>query len=429
MYQAYVTRIKNLHRHSNADRLQVGECFGNPVIVGLEIEPDQLGVYFGSDGRLGVEYADANNLLRRKDADGNNVGGYLDPDKRNIKTLKLRSEKSDGLFMPLSSFRNFCDITTLNEGDTITVMNGVLICEKYVPRTKTPRGNNSGASAKAKELKALYPFFAEHADTEQLAYNMERFKLGDRIILTLKMHGTSQRTAHAMRVSAKPRGLFQRLLRRPPRMAREWDYVTGTRRVALVDKIDMSSEYYGDNEFRIKYHEFFRDKLQKGEEVFYEIVGFVSPGISIMPACSNKKLNDKEFVKKYGDTTAFHYGCADGENAAYVYRMTMTNEDGYTVEYPWSLVKRRCEQMGMPHVPEFESFDFTTPEDLTERVGKYLDIPDPVGKTHIAEGVVVRIENREKFTAYKSKGFSFKVLEGLIKEASTEPDIEEAQEV
>jgi hypothetical protein len=55
--------------------------------------------------------------------------------------------------------------------------------------------------------------------------------------------------------------------------------------------------------------------------------------------------------------------------------------------------------------------------------------PDPVGKTHVREGVVVRILNRPKFTAYKHKSFAFKVLEGIIKESADAPDMEEAQDV
>ena len=52
----------------------------------------------------------------------------------------------------------------------------------------------------------------------------------------------------------------------------------------------------------------------------------------------------------------------------------------------------------------------------------------PVGKTHVKEGVVVRIENRRTFTAFKSKTYEFKVLEGIIKEDASAPDMEEAQE-
>lgn len=136
MYAAYITRIKNLRKHSNADRLLCGECFGNTVIVGLDTKPEELGVYFPVDGKLGTEYAVKNDLLRRKDENGKPAGGYLDSEKRNIKALKLRGEKSDGLFMPLSSLNGFTDIAKLREGDVITILNGVTICEKYIPCRK-----------------------------------------------------------------------------------------------------------------------------------------------------------------------------------------------------------------------------------------------------------------------------------------------------
>ena len=66
MYCAYVTRIHNLRKHTNADRLLCGECFGNTVIVDLGTDPDQLGVYFPTDGKLGLEFAQKNDLLRRR---------------------------------------------------------------------------------------------------------------------------------------------------------------------------------------------------------------------------------------------------------------------------------------------------------------------------------------------------------------------------
>jgi hypothetical protein len=59
---------------------------------------------------------------------------------------------------------------------------------------------------------------------------------------------------------------------------------------------------------------------------------------------------------------------------------------------------------------------------------KYYAGPDPIGKTHTREGVVVRIINRPKFCAYKHKNFEFKVLEGIIKDSAEAPDMEEAQE-
>ncbi len=428
-YCAYITRIKNIRKHSNADRLQVGECFGNFVIVDLKTQDNELGVYFPTDGKLGVEYCEANNLLRKKDENGNNIGGYLDPEKRHVSTLKLRGEKSDGLFMPLKSLDQFTDINKLNEGDTITILNGILICEKYIPKRNQRQNTQGNKKGKQKIEKEIYPFFEEHVDTSQLAYNLGQFKEGDLCYITLKMHGTSQRTSHTIKETKVilPYILHKLLtvLRIKIKSKKSWEYVSGTRRVTLKD---YSGGYYGSNAFRQQWHDYFKGKLNKGESIYYEVVGYTHDSQTIMPECSNKKTKDKEFIKQYGDTTRFTYGCEIGQNDIYVYRMTMTNEDGTTVEYPWHLVKLRCEQMGVKFCPEFDKFLFTTQEDLMNRVDNYCDGIDPVGKTHIREGVVVRIDNKKKFTAFKHKNFNFKVLEGIIKSDDV-IDIEEGESI
>jgi hypothetical protein len=151
-----------------------------------------------------------------------------------------------------------------------------------------------------------------------------------------------------------------------------------------------------------------------------------------MPECDNKKTKDKAFIKQYGDTTRFTYGCEVGQSDIYVYRMNMTNEDGYVVEYPWDRVKLRCEQMGVKHVPELDKITIGSAdhcycvEELVELADTLSDGVDPIGKTHLREGVIVRIDNKEKFTAFKHKSFNFKVLEGIIKSDDT-LDMEEAE--
>lgn len=431
-YCAYITKIKNIRKHTNADRLLVGQCFGNNVIVSLTTEEDELGVYFPVDGKLCEEYCVENNLLRKKDENGNNVGGFLDPSKRKIQALKLRGEMSDGLFMPLKSLEGFTDILELKEGDQITVLNGLTICEKYVPKSNRRQGTGGGTKGKVnrKEDKVSFPMFFEHYDTSQLAYNTHAFREGDQCEITLKLHGTSQRTSYTLKETKKyiPYPIFKlfKLFKFIPKPKQTWEYVCGTRRVVL--KSSWTDGYYGNNSFRQQHHEQFIGKLQKGETVYYEVVGYVAPNVTIMSDCSNKKMNDKEFTKQYGDTTRFTYSCDDGQSETYVYRMTMTNEDGFVVEYPFDLVKIRCEQMGVKHCPEFEKFTFTTVEDLMERVNKYLEGADPIGKSHVREGVVVRVANRERFTAYKHKSFTFKLLEGIIKDIADTPDMEEAQE-
>ena len=491
MYKAYVTQIKNLHKHPNADRLQLGECFGNTVCVNLDYTEGQVGVYFPTDGQLSIEFAEANNLLRKKDDAGKSIGGYMDPDKRNVTAIRLRGEKSDGLFLPLECLESFGDISTLKVGDTIDTFNGHLICEKYIPRRKNRQGGNEQGNRTRKKKIDVAPLFKEHVDTEQLAYNLSAFKPGDEIEITLKMHGTSQRTGYLPVVNgyiaplaatwiAKRRGLFK-LLKPTKRMVEwaennikpvyDWGYVSGTRRTVLEN---YDGGYYGSNEFREHHSKFFEGKLWKGETVYYEVVGFTHTGTPIMATGDNKKLNDKEFVKKYGKETVFSYGChpngcADGEltkyvtdahgnklvvftqlpqSDIYVYRMTMTNEDGNVIEYTPDFMRYRCEQMGVKTVPVFAKVyvrdnavishnidgtcsggnipeGWTTGDAVKNIAENFYDGPDPVGKTHIREGVVVRILNRPKFTAYKHKSFEFRVLEGIIKDVAEAPDMEE----
>ena len=93
MYCGYITTLKNVRQHPNADRMKLADCFGNTVCVGIDANEGDIVCYFPTDGQLSEEYATKNNLVRRKDDAGNNVGGYLDPEKRNIREIKLRGEK------------------------------------------------------------------------------------------------------------------------------------------------------------------------------------------------------------------------------------------------------------------------------------------------------------------------------------------------
>lgn len=441
-YKAYVCRIENLRKHNNADRLQLGECFGNTVCVDMSYAAGEVGIYFPTDGQLSIEFAEYNNLLRKKDDAGNFIGGYMDPDKRNVTSIRLRGEKSDGLFLHLD-----CIAYTkaeVKEGDSFTMLNGHEICQKYIPRShKQPYENKAKGNRTRKKKVPIAPLFVEHADTEQLAYNLGAFHPGDFVEITLKMHGTSQRTGRVPTFVKYKRSFFDWLLRRPGTPVYDWGYVSGTRRTVLEN---FDGGYYGSNAFREQHSKFFEGKLHKGEEVYYEVVGFTDTGASIMGAVSNKKLNDKAFVKQYGEMTTFSYGCAPNDEFLpqsdfYVYRMTMTNEDGDIVEYTPDYMRYRCAQMGCKCVPLLwfgvipdypgASYDDTISagEWIKNIAEQYYDGPDPIGKTHVREGVVCRIVNRPAFTAYKHKNFAFKCLEGICKAEEIKPDMEEAEEV
>lgn len=432
----YIVKINELHKHSNADRLQIATIFGASVIVGLDVQIDDIGVYFPIDLQLSQEYCENNNLIRKLDENGKNIGGYLEPDKRNIRAMKLRGEKSEGLFMPLESLK-YTGETKFEVGEKIEMLNGHEICRKYIPRGKKPAAAGKQGNKTRKHTVPIAPLFAEHADTEQLVYNMDAFKPGDQIEITLKMHGTSFRVAHLPVLQGYKRNFWNWLFHREGTPIYDWDYISGTRRCVLSS---FGGGFYGNNEFRKPVEDFFRGKLYKNETVYGEIVGYVNESQPIMPSVSNKKTNDKEFIKQYGEITVFSYGCESGQSDFYVYRMTMTNPDGEVIEYPPDFMRYRCEQMGAKCVPVLWRGYLDEPDDWTQEefnpgefvkqiAEEYYDGPDPIGKTHVREGVVIRIVNRPKFCAYKHKNWYFKCIEGIIKNDATIPDMEEAEEL
>lgn len=451
MHCGYIVEVKELKPHSNADRLQILTCFGNDTCVGLDIKIGDKGIYFPTDLQLSAEYCAENHLCRKK-ADGSPDTGYMDPDKRNVTAVRLRGERSDGLYMPLESLAfTGVDVNEFKVGDMIDIVNGIEICRKYIPRSnRSSRATGSNGNKTRKKKVPIAPLFAEHADTEQLQYNLSAFKPGDLIEITEKCHGTSARTGYLPVLKGFKRSLLDIILRRDGKPIYDWGYVSGTRRTVLED---FEGGYYGSNAFREQHSKIFEGKLHKSETIYGEIVGFTDNGTPIMPTCQNKKLNDKEFLKKYGEITIFSYGCTPtgkktfyGEDEHgtfsieedvpqsdfYAYRMTSTNEDGDIIEYSPEQLKFRCEQMGIKTVPLlWKGF---IPEDI-DNAGEWvlnltnnlIEGPSTIDTKHLREGVVVRIVNRPKIETYKHKSFEFRVLEGIIKTEALEADIEEAE--
>ena len=416
-YCGYVATINEINKHPNADRLQIVKLFNTQSVVDLTYYKGQKIVYFPEGGTLNEDYAKKCNLLRIKNEDGTYSGGYLDPNKIRITTVRLRGEVSDGLILPIETLNDYVDINTLKNGDKIDILGGILLCQKYIP--KTPKGKVKGdisqnykKNKKEEKEKISYPYFLEHEDTKQLMYNMNSFHEGDLCTISLKLHGTSARISNTIELIKKYPNRFLKLFGKKPIEKRSWKIMSGTRRVIL--KESTADGYYGSNEFRKKYEEQIKNNLAKGMTIYGEIVGWVNETTPIMGRCSNKKLG-QDFVNQYGPETIFDYGCNIGESDFYTYRITMTNEDGYKVELSTSQAQIESEKLGLKFVPVFETFTFTTVDDLLERVNKYVDGRDLIGN-HIREGIVIRIENRDNFTAFKFKNDSFKILSGIISE-------------
>lgn len=435
-YFGIVYTVKELRPHPNADKLQILPLFGTQTIVGLDVKAGDIGIYFREGLQLSEEFCDFNHLCR-VDKDGNKDTGYMERNKRNVKTIKLRNEYSDGIWLPISCLDFANSYIVAQEGDHIEMVNGKQVCCKYVPfqRPSAPTVKQNGKVRK--KSAPIAPDFKEHTDTAQLMYNLDQFQSGDLIEISLKMHGTSARTAHTRVLKGYKRSLLDRILRREGKPIYEYGYVSGTRRTVLED---FDGGYYGDNKFRELAAKFFEGKLHRGEEIYYEIVGYTTGSKPIMPSAN---LTDLEAKSIYGDVMEFSYGCSPNgkkklygkdeeglfsieqdvpQQDFYVYRITQQLDDGSVIELSGDQMRQRCEELDCKYVPLLAKFVIPSQEELNgltpgeyvqQMAEHYYDGPDPIGKTHVREGIVVRIVDRKGYICFKSKNELFKMCAGI----------------
>jgi hypothetical protein len=424
-YTAIITKLQNVRSHSNADRLKLGNAQGNQVVVGLNSMEGALGIYFPTDGQLSEQYASANDLIGYVDPETKERKGGFFAKNRRVRTQKFRGEKSDGYFAPLESLAfTGINLSSLKDGISFTELNSIPICNKYVtPATarmlvnKNPRKQNQ--------------FFNKHIDTEQFKHRGFYIPRGALLSFTCKQHGTSGRFGYVLDEKTVPNPLWKRFLLplSKPKTALEFDYLHGSRNVIFNKWVEDS--YYGDEGFRWKAIEHLRGLLHKGEILYYELVGFTNTGTPIMPEVSTKILKDKSIESRYGSVMRYKYGCnaedTSNQTRLFVYRITRVSNDGNVIDLSWDQVKARCRGLGVTHVPELhESFVYSGNfDELSSLVDTLSEGDDVIDPSHIREGVVIRIDFNGEPYFLKHKSFSFKVLEGLVKETDSYVDIEE----
>lgn len=430
-YEAIICRVESVRKHPNADRLNLAIAQGCQVVVGLDVQEGDIGVFFPIDGQLSEEYAKANDLVAGADADGNRTGGFFDKQRR-VRAQNFRGEKSEGYWASVSSFMflgyvsesvGYSTTPSLKEGDRFTELAGIPICNKYfTPATKLMRASK-GKLAKANK------FFAKHVDTEQLKQHIDEIPDGSVVYLTTKLHGTSHRIGRVLEKSALPQTLLQRLLRRPVKFTEDYKILNGTRNVVLSEVASgRLGGYYGSDEFRYNAVAQCAGYLHKGEVVYGEIVGYTQLDSPIMGSHSTDVL--KPLKKQYGPSMTYKYGQLNGTCRFYVYRITMANEDGVVIELPWPQVKSRCNEIGAYHVPDEVDGTFIYSSDLRdsllERISNLVERPSVLDPSHIEEGVCLRVEQPNgKTSFYKHKSYNFGVCEGYIRLNDSYVDTEE----
>lgn len=408
MYKGIITKLSEINPHPNADKLNIAMVSGFQIIISKDHQVGELGVFFPIDGALSSEMCITNRLYRKHPTTGEALGGYFEATGR-VKSVKLRGQRSEGVWLPINTLAwTGAKLESLKEGETIDVLNGKKICEKYL--TKAERQYNS-KRARTGQPKVKFPYFFRHFDTEQLKYHLTRLPKGAVVFITEKLHGTSARTG--LTLVQQKRSIWDKLF---GRKKDHYEVISGTRNCILFGKSD--SFYDGD-----KFRAIITDKmkampLMKRETIFYEIVGYTDTKKTIM---ATYKVDDPEAKKKYGDRMVFSYGTdVDAKEPfdVYVYRITNTTEEGTEIDLSFTDMVRRCNQLGLKHVPLLDVYIHDgDPKNLLAIAKKYAsDEPSTLCTTHVREGVVLWIEDPVfPFKALKLKSNLFCDLEEIAK--------------
>lgn len=446
-YKAIIVELRAVRRHENADNLDLATVCGNQVVIGKGHKDGDVGVYFDTDGVLTSTFASALNLYRKGEFNKNKKQTGMFDDNLRIRAQKFRGEKSEGFWLPLTTVVKEFKMVPTEVGAEFDMIGKELICQKYInPRTLKKQGTMKSSKKIKNEM------FHEHFSTAQFGRNEFMIGLDDQVVVTEKLHGTSQRVAN-VKIQPEPKW-YQKIFGITP--APVWEDMIGTRRVILDKKKLEEDNGYHSTTFRQRAAEPFLGQIKKGETFYYEVVGFETEGKPIMGSHSNKKLKgqlDKQaysdFCSTFGDTTIFSYGCENGTCDVYVYRVTLTNEDGYSVDLSWDAVVERCTELGIKTCPEvfrgtrrqmahFEALrradidgrETEDERDIQEHSLEYIKHLS-MGKTklghNLSEGVCLRVEKGITPLVLKEKSFEFKVLEGIIKSQEDYVDTEESE--
>lgn len=398
--------------HPNANNLQIGSVNGFTVIVSNTTKSGDVGIFFMADSQLDHQFCLRNKLYRKHPETGEVMGGYLEANRR-VRTIRLRSINSEGLWLPLSSLDYMNH--NLKVGDLVGELNGAIISQKYYPpATLRAMGNRDKKAIKEVE----FPFFSKHYETSQLRFVIDTIPRGAHIILTEKLHGTSARSGKHLRVKQRLPWLKKIGI---DLTKKYYDSVYGSRNVTFTEESQIVSannytkDHLLDFNYRLAHHKLFN--CINGETFYYEIVGYENDVRPIMTAhdLSGSDEIKKELKNRFNkDKMIYSYGCRPGQSKIFVYRITY-KIDGHEIDLSWNQVVKRCLALGIPTVPLIDSFIYFGDKDqiLNKcREFKY----SLLSHDHIPEGVCVKIEHPSMEKIVKYKTFEFCHLEGIQKQ-------------
>ena len=352
-YLAKVIDITNFLPHPNAERMKIAQVGGYKVCVGID-EPIGRYVYFPVNSEINPNLLSYCNLYRHTEKNTNTEKAGFFNDNGRVTAIKLRGFPSEGFLLPFEQLENFIadtlnlklsDIENNTDFDIAVEGNKEFwICKKYIVVHQTAQGQpNSNKRQKkvARFNKVIDTQFHYHYDTVRVQNDKWAIAPDDIISVTEKVHGTSGISAYVL-CKEKP-SLINKIKGWFGNTNIKYDYLYSSRSVIKNATETTNPGGYYSCDIWAEADKIIRPHLQKGMTIYYEIVGFLPTG---------------RYIQKNYD-----YGCVPpevGESFTHekhfkvrVYRITMTNVDGYVHEFSAKEVQEWCKANNLIPVTEY----------------------------------------------------------------------------
>jgi len=409
-YTAQLITLPNKVAVPGLDNLVQVTFQGNDCLVQKNTNPAGKYLFFPAGAILDQQFLSNNNLFRHANLNLDcSKSGFFEESGR-VKAIRFKGVISTGFITPVASLGYLIEPSQLSLGDSFTDIDGKAICRKYI---RPQRGFRSGGEkTRGFDIETLVDskFAPEHTDTGQLLKNCTLLNLHSPLTVTHKLHGTSIRVFHTQ--TKRRLNLAEKLMKKAGLKVQqqEYSYLVGSRRIIKSKNFgSLNNNKYFKADLWTKVAEgSLKDKLNKGEAIYGEIVGSDYQGGAIQQG--------------------YTYGFPMPK--LYIYRITQINADGFEVDLGWTQVKQRARQLGLDTVPEFysghlagllEMYNIEVQKDgdqfylqsaLETLFYKHLlEKPSILDHLVTEEGFVLRQDTYPKATSYKIKSRIFQVYE------------------
>jgi hypothetical protein len=292
-YLAKIVKLKDIKKHSNADKFQTVIIDFQTVITGMDAKDGDIYVYFPLECQINFEFLAQTNSFRdielNKEKDKT---GFFEKNCR-VRAMKLRGEKSMGYIVPITIVEEFTGEHLSDKvGKEFDTVGDILMLKKYVTYVRQPNGQRfQGKGPRISRL--VENQYRLHIDTEQLKKNVFMIKPEDEISISYKLHGTSFIVGHVL--GKKKLNIIEQIIKRVGAkiIDTEYDFFYGSRKVVKNEfETKFKNDFY-DGDLWLDIKEEIKDKIPKGYTVYGECVGYtptskcVNIELSIFQKCCN----------------------------------------------------------------------------------------------------------------------------------------------